>query len=160
MLNTSDNLILSALFDSSSVLRPFTLSNIKDIPAHGSIIYTVFLDQSDFIYVGIGGLSGKSVTDRNPRSRIRQHTQGTRSGDQFCIYIQDFYVLPTLLGQSYTPVKGHLDRLTKEFIQTRLSYRYAVIQSDDSDKVVRRIERELQSGQHGHPIPKLNGMTQ
>lgn len=160
MLNLSDNLILSALFDSSSVLRPFTLSNIKDIPAHGSIIYTVFLDKSEFIYVGIGGLSGKSVIDRNPRSRIRQHTQGTRSGDQFCIYIQDFYVLPTLLGQPYLPVKGHLDRLTKEFIQTRLSYRYAVIQSDDSDKVVRRIERELQSGQHGHAIPKLNGMTE
>ena len=159
MLHTSDNLVLTALFDSSSELRPFNLSNIKDIPAHGSIIYTVFLDKSEFIYVGIGGLSGKSVTDRNPRSRIRQHTQGTRSGDQFCIYIQDFYVLPTLIGQAYTPVKGYLDKLTKEFIQTRLTYRYSVIQSDDSDKVVRRIERELQSGQHGHAIPTLNGMT-
>jgi hypothetical protein len=159
MLHTSDNHVLTALFDSSSELRPFANSNIKDIPAHGSIIYTVFLDKSEFIYVGIGGLSGKSVIDRNPRSRIRQHTQGTRSGDQFCIYIQDFYVLPTLLGQPYTPAKGHLDRLTKEFIQTRLSYRYAVIQSDDSNKVVRRIERELQSGQHGHAIPTLNGMT-
>ena len=158
MLHTSDHHVLTALFDSSSELRPFTNSNIKDIPGHGSIIYTVFLDKSEFIYVGIGGLSGKSVLDRNPQSRIRQHTQGTRSGDQFCIYIQDFYVLPTLLGQPYSPVKGHLDRLTKEFIQTRLSYRYAVIQSDDSDKVVRRIERELQSGQHGHAIPKLNGM--
>ncbi|CAN6135333.1 GIY-YIG_SF domain containing protein [Methylophilaceae bacterium] len=158
MLNPSDDLVLSALFDSSSELRPFTLSNIKDIPSHGSIIYTVFLDKSEFIYVGIGGLSGKSVLDRNPQSRIRQHTQGTRSGDQFCIYIQDFYVLPTLLGQPYTPVKGRLDRLTKEFIRTRLSYRYAVIQSNDSDKVVRRLERELQSGQHGHGIPKLNGM--
>jgi hypothetical protein len=159
MLNLSDSIVLSSLFESSSELRPFTLSNIKDIPSHGSIIYTVFLDKSEFIYVGIGGLSGKSVIDRNPRSRIRQHTQGTRSGDQFCIYIQDFYVLPTLLSQPYTPVKGHLDRLTKEFIQTRLSYRYAVIQSEDSDKVVRRIERELQSGQHGHAIPKLNGMS-
>jgi hypothetical protein len=159
MLNTTDDLVLSALFDSSSELRPFTLSNIKDIPAHGSIIYTVFLDKSEFIYVGIGGLSGNSVIDRNPRSRIRQHTQGTRSGDQFCIYIQDFYVLPTLIGQVYTPVKGYLDKLTKEFIQTRLTYRYYVVQSDDSDKVVRRLERELQSAQHGHAIPKLNGMT-
>ena len=159
MLHNSDSLVLNSLFDSSSELRPFANSNIKDIPAHGSIIYTVFLDKSEFIYVGIGGLSGKSVIDRNPRSRIRQHTQGTRSGDQFCIYIQDFYVLPTLLSQPYIPVKGHLDRLTKEFIQTRLSYRYAVIQSEDSDKVVRRIERELQSGQHGHAIPKLNGMS-
>lgn len=56
-------------------------------------------------------------------------------------------------------MKGYLDKLTKEFIQTRLTYRYYVVQSDDSDKVVRRLERELQSGQHGHAIPKLNGMT-
>lgn len=158
MLHTSDDPVLKALFDSSSELRPFTNSNIKDIPAHGSIIYTVFLDKSEFIYVGIGGLSGKTVLDRNPQSRIRQHTQGTRSGDQFCIYIQDFYVLPTLIGQPYTPLKGHLDRLTKKFIQTRLTYRYTVIQSDDSNEVVRRIERELQAGTHGHAIPKLNGI--
>ena len=107
-----DDIVLPALFDSSTELRPFTISNIKDIQEYGSIIYTVFLDKSEFIYVGIGGLSGKSVTDRNPRSRIRQHTQGNRSGDQFCIYIQDFYVLPTLIGQAYTPIKGYLDKLT------------------------------------------------
>jgi len=159
MPSKADDIVIHALLDTSLDLRPFTLSNIKNIPEYGSIIYTVFLDKSEFIYVGIGGLSGKSVTDRNPRSRIRQHTQGTRSGDQFCIYIQDFYVLPTLIGQAYTPVKGYLDKLTKEFIQTRLTYRYYVVQSDDSDKVVRRLERELQSGQHGHAIPKLNGMT-
>lgn len=159
MPSKADDIVIDALLDTSLDLRPFILSNIKDIPEYGSIIYAVFLDKSEFIYVGIGGLSGKSVTDRNPRSRIRQHTQGTRSGDQFCIYIQDFYVLPTLIGQAYTPVKGYLDKLTKEFIQTRLTYRYYVVQSDDSDKVVRRLERELQSGQHGHAIPKLNGMT-
>lgn len=156
MLHTSDDPVLKALFDSSSELRPFTNSNIKDIPAHGSIIYTVFLDKSEFIYFGIGGLSGKTVLDRNPQSRIRQHTQGTRSGDQFCIYIQDFYVLPTLIGQPYTPLKGNLDRLTKESIQTRLTYRYTVIQSDDSIEVVRRIERELQAGMHGHAKVKRN----
>ncbi len=159
MAHTSNDDILKTLFDSSSELRRFTNSNIKDIPAHGSIIYTVFLDNSEFIYVGIGGLSGKSVLDRNPQSRIRQHTQGTRSGDQFCIYIQDFYVLPTLLGQPYIPVKGHLDRLTKAFIQNRLSYRYAVVQSEDSNVIVRSLERELQAGLHGHAIPKLNGKT-
>ena len=81
---------LTSLFDESVPLRTFSLSNIKDIPEYGSIIYTVFLDNKEFIYVGIGGLSGKSVKERNPRSRITQQTQGRRSGDQFCIYIQDF----------------------------------------------------------------------
>ena len=145
---------LTALFDDSVPLRPFTLSNINDIPQYGSIIYTVFLDRKEFIYVGIGGLSGK----RDPRSRIRQHTSGLRSGDQFCIYIQDFYVIPLLIGQTYVPKKGYLDQLTKEFIQKRLTYRYMVFQDEDSDKVVRKLEKELQTNLHGHGMPKLNGI--
>jgi len=148
---------LNDLFSSHVPLRRFSTANINEIPAYGSIIYTVFLDESEFIYVGIGGLAGTTVKERNPRSRIRQHSQGARSGDQFCIYIQDFYVIPDLIDKPYTPVKGYLDRLTREFIQTRLTYRYVVIQTDDSDKVARLIERELQSDKHGFGTPKLNG---
>jgi hypothetical protein len=148
--------IVDSLFSDEVSLRPFNTENLKDIPEFGSIIYTVFLDKTEFIYVGIGGLSGKTVRDRNPRSRILQHTQGRRSGDQFCIYIQDFYVIPSLIGKPYKPVKGHLDRLTKEFIQSRLTYRYAVLQTDNSDKEVRSLEREIQSGKHGNPLPVLN----
>ena len=114
---------LDLLFSSKVELRQFTTSNIKHIPEYGSILYTVFLDSKEFIYVGIGGLSGKSVKERNPRSRIIQHAQGRRSGDQFCIYIQDFYVIPLLFADKYVPKKGYLDELTKEFIQKRLTYR-------------------------------------
>jgi hypothetical protein len=66
----------------------------------------VFLDGTDYIYVGIGGLAGATVHDRNPRSRIIQHAQGRRSGDQFCIYIQDFYVIPAIISKPYEPKKG------------------------------------------------------
>ena len=150
---------LDLLFSSDAELRPFTTSNISHIPEYGSIIYTVFLDQKEFIYVGIGGLSGKSVKERNPRSRIIQHAQGRRSGDQFCIYIQDFYVIPTIINKTYKPKKGYLDTLTKEFIQSRLTYRYLVVQTEDSDKVVRSLERELQNNEHGYGIPSLNGVN-
>jgi len=112
----TDNL-LDLLFSSQVELRLFTTSNIKHIPEYGSILYTVFLDQKEFIYVGIGGLSGKSAKERNPRSRIIQHSQGRRSGDQFCIYIQDFYVIPSIINKKYEPKKGYLDALTKEFIK-------------------------------------------
>mgnify|MGYP003873765951 CR=1 FL=1 len=148
---------ISLLFSPGQPLRQFTTSNVNDIPSWGSIIYTVFLDSTEFIYVGIGGLSGKTAQDRNPRSRIMQHSQGRRSGDQFCIYIQDFFVIPQLIGKDYTPKKGYLDQLTKEFIQSRLTYRYLVIQTEDSDVEVRRIERELQRDMHGHGSPRLNG---
>lgn len=148
---------VSSLFNANQPLRQFSTGNVTDIASWGSIIYTVFLDQSEYIYVGIGGLAGKTVKDRNPRSRILQHSQGRRSGDQFCIYIQDFYVIPELIGSKYTPKKGYLDQLTKDFIQSRLSYRYLVVQTEDSDQVVRRLERELQRDQHGYGVPLLNG---
>ena len=149
---------ISQLFSESVELQEFSTKNIDHIPTYGSIIYTVFLDRSEFIYVGIGGLSGKSVKERNPRSRIIQHAQGRRSGDQFCIYIQDFYVIPSIINNEYTPKKGYLDTLTKEFIQSRLTYRYLVLQTEDSDKIVRRLERELQNNEYGFGVPKLNGM--
>ena len=147
---------LEKLFSNEVELRQFSTRNVNEIPSWGSIIYTVFLDKTEYIYVGIGGLSGKSVTQRNPRSRIIQHSQGRRSGDQFCIYIQDFFVIPQLIGKDYTPKKGYLDQLTKEFIQSRLTYRYLVIQTEDSDVEVRRMERELQRDMHGHGSPRLN----
>ena len=150
---------LHELFSPSVELQQFNTKNINHIPSFGSIIYTVFLDRSEYIYVGIGGLSGKSVQERNPRSRIIQHAQGRRSGDQFCIYIQDFYVIPSIINTQYTAKKGYLDTLTKEFIQKRLSYRYLVIQTDDSDKIMRRLERELQNNVHGFGVPKLNGAS-
>ena len=150
---------ISQLFSETVELQEFSTKNIDHIPTYGSIIYTVFLDRSEFIYVGIGGLSGKSVKERNPRSRIIQHAQGRRSGDQFCIYIQDFYVIPSIINNEYTPKKGYLDTLTKEFIQSRLTYRYLVLQTEDSDKIVRRLERELQNNLHGFGVPKLNGIT-
>jgi len=104
------------LFSAATPLRTFSTSNIAEIPAFGSIIYTVFLDGTDFIYVGIGSLAGATVQDRNPRSRIIQHAQGRRSGDQFCIYIQDFYVIPAIISKPYEPKKGYLDTLEAVFL--------------------------------------------
>ncbi len=150
---------LEKLFSNEVELRQFSTRNVNEIPSWGSIIYTVFLDKTEYIYVGIGGLSGSTVNDRNPRSRIIQHSQGRRSGDQFCIYIQDFYVIPQLVGHDYTPKKGYLDQLTKEFIQSRLTYRYMVVQTEDSHAVVRKLERELQNDVHGFGLPKLNGTS-
>ena len=150
---------LTPLFSSEVPLRSFSYSTLDHIPAFGSIVYTVFLDESEFIYVGIAGVNGKALKERNPRSRINSHSSGRRSGDQFCIYIQDFYVIPEIIGKSYEPKRGQLDQLTRDFIQTRLTYRYLAVQSEDSDKIVRQLEKELQSNQHGYGVPKLNGVS-
>lgn len=148
---------IASLFDTNNPLLPFSLDSVSKIPEYGSILYAIFLDEKEFIYIGIGGIAGKTSRSRDPRSRIREHTSGRRSGDQFCIYIQDFYVIPTLLNKEYRPQKGHLDRLVKEFIQSRLSFRFVVFQSEDSNLIVRKLEREIQEGLHLNMKPSING---
>jgi len=155
-MNFSHSQQVDSLFDPENPLLPFTLDSVRQVPEFGSILYAVFLDKKEFIYIGIGGLAGANVRSRDPRSRIRQHTQGRRSGDQFCIYIQDFYVIPDLIRSDYTPRKGHLDELVRNFIQSRLSFRFVVFQTEDSDQIVRRLEREIQSGRHQRQLPAIN----
>jgi hypothetical protein len=65
--------------------------------------------------------------------------------------------VPTLDLTDYKFQKGHLDRLTREVIQTELSYRFMVLQSEDGVAKVRAIEAELKKGLEGYGKPLLNG---
>ena len=47
---------IASLFDPENHLLPFSLESIRQIPEFGSILYAVFLDKTEFIYIGIGGL--------------------------------------------------------------------------------------------------------
>jgi hypothetical protein len=47
----------------------------------------------------------------------------------------------------------------KNVMSQLLSYRYMVFQDEDSDKLVRKLEREIQSGGYQGMKPKLNGLT-
>ena len=151
-----DGYDLSALFESS--IRPISFSEDprKHIPNKGSIIYSVWDKDEKFIYIGISGLQ-KSLEKRSPLSRMISHASGRRSGDQFCIYIHDFYVIPKLIAKGeYSLSVGVLDKLTKEFIQTNLSYRFAGFETDKSDEIVRSLENQIKSGAFGFS-PLLNG---
>jgi len=44
-------------------------------------------------------------------------------------------------------------------IKTTLLKAITTTKTDDSDKIVRRLERELQNNQHGFGVPKLNGIS-
>jgi hypothetical protein len=151
-----DGYDLSHLFDSSLGSIEFSEDPRKHIPDNGSIIYSVWDQQQKFIYIGISGLQ-KSLEKRNPLSRMISHASGLRSGDQFCVYIHDFFVIPNLLKEkSYKPERGSLDKLTKQYIHENLSYRFISFNSDDSDAIVRRLENEIKSGALGLK-PLLNG---
>ena len=116
---------VSNLFDLTKPPISFNDDPKKFIPEYGSMIYTVWDKDEKFIYAGISGLGGK----KNPRGRIEQHRSGRRSSDQFCTYIQDFYVLPEMLETgSYEPKKRSLDYMTRDYIRNKLFYRFVIIE--------------------------------
>ena len=151
-----DGYDLSPLFDSSKSLISFSEDPRRHIPNKGSIIYSVWDKEEKFIYIGISGLQ-KSLEKRSPLSRMVSHASGRRSGDQFCIYIHDFYVIPKLINRGeYTPSIGVLDKLTKEFIHNNLFYRFVGFETNNSDEIVRSLENQIKSGVLGIS-PILNG---
>ena len=147
---------LSALFEGTDGLISFAEDSRKYIPDKGSIIYTVWDGSDTFIYVGISGLQ-KSEARRNPQTRIVSHASGRRSGDQFCIYVYDFFVVPELIKcGEFTPKKGELDALTKKYIRANLWYRFLAFESVDSDQVVRKLVKRVQAGACGSKKPLFN----
>ena len=145
---------VSKLFDQTQKPHSFGDDHKNFIPKYGSIIYTVWDSKNKFIYVGIGGVGRK----KNPRERILQHRSGRRSGDQFCTYIQDYYVLPEILKKSsYKPMKKRLDDKTKSYIREKLFYRFLILEDVDRTEV-ESIERQIKEGVFGFPSPILNGL--
>ena len=141
---------VSKLFDLNTSPISFRDDHTEHIPKFGSMIYTVWNTSNQLIYVGVGGVGPK----RNPRSRINQH----RSGDKFCIYIQDYFVLPELMkNNQYLLKKGLLDKETKKYIHNHLYYRFIIIEDIVRSKLI-EIEETIKKGVFGYPPPILNGV--
>jgi hypothetical protein len=92
------------------------------VPTFGAGVYTIWHDDGRFVYVGMSGrgMTADTVRRKKPQgiyTRLRSHASGRRSGDQFCVYVADRFVLRTLSqghrgdclrppsnGCSYSPV--------------------------------------------------------
>ena len=114
------------------------------------ILYSIFLN-NEFIYIGRCGVTNFQ------HFRLNSHRSGRRSGDKFCIYIQDYYVLPLLIEnlkknkEDYVFEKGKLDREVGKFISENLRLKYLSVQKDD----VVDLENRIREGKYGR-TPKLN----
>jgi hypothetical protein len=87
-------------------------------------------------------------------TRLDSHASGRRSGDQFCIYVCDRLVIPTLAPEQIQAVGAgtlSLDAMTKQYIRGLLSYRF--VATTDSTSAF-RLERLVQGGEldAGSPI--------
>jgi hypothetical protein len=127
-----------------------------EVPSVGPIVYTIWNRDGAFIYVGMAGRNGiSSAKPKGPFGRLESHASGRRSGNQFCIYVCDRFVLPRVHNRIAEIAEGKLslDRLTREFIRTELGFKFMPV--EDSAKAC-QIERLLQRGEWDCGRPFLN----
>jgi hypothetical protein len=128
-------------------------------------VYTVWRDDQ-LVYVGMAGRAiGAETGDTGEpvpgkltglRSRLNSHASGRRSGDQFCVYVFDRLVLPTLSRQQIEgAARGQLslDALTRQLIRHVLSYRFTPLEDAATARIV---ERQIQREGLASQLPILN----
>jgi hypothetical protein len=137
------------------------------VPKRATGVYTVW-EGERLLYVG---MSGRAMTaqvqqagdDSQVRkglwTRLNAHASGHRSGDQFCIYICDRFVVPELTPSQQQQLAAgtlSLDRPTRAFIRERLAYRF-ITTADGID--ARKLEEAVRRGALSAGKPHLNPLT-
>ena len=124
-----------------------------DLPRIAAGVYTIWRG-TEFVYVGMAG-RGNAETKEQAKmkgkpwglhDRLNSHRLGRRGGDQFCIYICDRFIVPTLSPTELHEVGNGellLDERTGEFIRAELAFRF--METPDGKKAL-QIEREVQQG--------------
>lgn len=121
---------------------PFGTWDPSAVPNNRAGVYSIFLGP-ELIYVGMSGKGMGTHEDsaevpkkfRGMRERLNSHASGRRSGDQFCVYISDRYVVPGLTAEQLSGLAAGtvlLDRLTRNFIRTNLGYSYVLTEDGAS----------------------------
>ena len=123
--------------DTTDPIKALTTSPIRlfadwptgDVPRSGAVVYTIWNREGSFLYVGMSGQGSTGGTGGNgkagPWGRLNSHAGGRRSGDQFCIYVADRLVLPSLHNRLSEIADGSLslDRATRDYIRANLGVR-------------------------------------
>ena len=132
----------------------------SDIPPVAAGVYAIWEGHS-LIYCGMSGRQFESrATSKGGRfglvTRLSSHASGRLSGDQFCVYVANRFVIP-LLEHSQLPrfASGEisLDALTRTYIHDRLEYQFATV-TTSSDAY--SLERRCRQGQTFGTKPLLN----
>ena len=80
-------------------------------------------DGGEIVYVG--------MARSNLHSRLKSHQNGRRSGNQFAVYVQDFYVLPQCRDQIDEIAAGtvRLDLLVGEYVRSNFEVAWIALES-------------------------------
>ena len=131
------------------------------VPRFGAGVYTVWHTDGGFIYVGMSGrgITQETATRNSPLglyTRLASHASGRRSGDQFCVYVADRLVLPTLSPLDIAAISAgqHLmDAVVRRYIHENLRYRFLMVADGATGY---RIEATIKDGDWESGRPLLN----
>jgi len=121
----------------------------SEVLAVAAGVYAVW-DREVLIYCGMSGREfEKAVASAKVRfglvTRLASHASGRLSGDQFCVYVANRLVIPSLIPDQLTKFgtgELNLDTLTKAYINERLEYQFAFVQSSTEAYALERRCRE------------------
>ena len=123
------------------------------------VSYTVWDRSDQLIYVGMAD-RGETVAERGsgPFGRLASHASGRRSGDQFCVYVCDRLVLPTVRDRIDDIAAGgfSLDGASRQYVRTELGFR--MVQVADGREAL-QVERLVQRGALAVGRPFLNPLA-
>ena len=132
----------------------------KEIPHVAAGVYVIWGGKA-LLYCGMSGREyEKALINKKKKyglvNRLNSHASGRLSGDQFCVYVANRFVIP-LLGPDDLPKfssgEYKLDTMTKSYIHQNLEYQYAVV---ESTKDAYNLEREIRQGNRFDLKPILN----
>lgn len=134
------------------------------VPTFGAGVYTIWHKDGRFIYVGMSGrgITADTIHRNTPHgiyTRLKSHASGRRSGDQFCVYVADRLVLPTLSQEDIAAIasgRHQMDVFVRTYIHENLSYRFVML-PDGSAAFA--LEVAIKDGKWGHGRPLLNPGT-
>lgn len=134
------------------------------VPKVAAGVYTVW-ESGRLIYAGMSGRAltpeGIDAPDEPTKAkglwtRLDSHASGRRSGDQFCVYVCDRFVVPRLSDEQQTQIGDgvlSLDALTRKHIHDHFEYRYVTLRSGNDAFA---LERDVQRGALSVGKPFLN----
>ena len=136
---------------------------VAAVPKAAAGVYSIW-DQARLLYVGMSGRGADEARVQQAQSvgrpwglatRLASHASGRRSGDQFCVYVADFLVLPELAPEEIAEIVRRelsFDDCVKRYIRSRTCFRFVETQSGAE---AMRLEAVARAGGLGQ-LPILN----
>lgn len=140
--------------------KPFSLFPDSDIPMVAAGVYAIW-EGSKLVYCGMSGREFEKAVAASRKkygmfTRLASHASGRLSGDQFCVYVANRLVIPSIKAEQLPDFASgslRLDSLTKAYIRQNLEYQYIILESSAD---AYELERRCRNGEYFGTKPLLN----